>query len=204
MNRRLLALASVLPAVLLTAGCGGGRHQASSSPPTTTQATTQQTSTSPGALQAEAASVATGDIPDNQVYLLYRSSAGWSMKYPEGWAQSSSPGATVFQDKNNIVRVVVRRGSLPTLARVRRDASLRVARITSAPATVAAGTVHAVKVVYTTQSAPNAVTGKRVTLTVDRYYVARAGRVATIDLGTPVGVDNVDAYRLMIESFRWR
>ncbi|MDX6504068.1 MAG: hypothetical protein QOE29_1193, partial [Gaiellaceae bacterium] len=23
-------------------------------------------------------------------------------------------------------------------------------------------------------------------------------------LGTPEGVDNVDAYRLMIESFRWR
>jgi hypothetical protein len=24
-----------------------------------------------------------------------------------------------------------------------------------------------------------------------------------VDLGTPEGVDNVDAYRLMIESFRW-
>ena len=192
----------------MTAGCGGsGKHTSSSPPPATQQPpTTRQTSTSasPGALQAEAASAATGDIPDNQVYLVYKSSAGWSMKYPEGWAQRGTPTATVFQDKNNIVRVVVRRGSLPTLAQVRRDASLRVARITSAPTTVAAGTVHAVKVVYTTQSAPNAVTGKRVTLTVDRYYVARAGRVTTIDLGTPVGVDNVDAYRLMIESFRWR
>ena len=28
--------------------------------------------------------------------------------------------------------------------------------------------------------------------------------VAVVDLGTPQGVDNVDAYRLMIESFRWR
>ncbi len=204
MNRRLLALASVLPAALLAAGCGGGRHQASSSPPTTTQATTQQTSTSPGALQAEAASVATGDIPDNQVYLVYKSSAGWSMKYPEGWAQSGSPSATVFQDKNNIVRAVVRRGSLPSVGQVRSDPALRVAHITSPPAVVAPAGVHAIKVVYTTRSAPNAVTGKRVTLTVDRYYLASAGRVATIDLGTPVGVDNVDAYRLMIESFRWR
>jgi len=25
---------------------------------------------------------------------------------------------------------------------------------------------------------------------------------ATVDLGTPVGVDNVDAYRLMIQSLR--
>src|SRR5205823_8868872 len=135
-NRRLLALASVLPAVLLTAGCGGGRHQASSSPPTSSQSTTQETSTSPGALQAEAASVATGDIPDNQVYLVYRSSAGWSMKYPEGWAQSGKASATGFRDKNNIVRVVVSRGSPPTPAGVRRDPSLSVARITSGPARV--------------------------------------------------------------------
>jgi hypothetical protein len=27
---------------------------------------------------------------------------------------------------------------------------------------------------------------------------------ATVDLGTQRGVDNVDAYRKMINSFRWR
>jgi hypothetical protein len=48
------------------------------------------------------------------------------------------------------------------------------------------------------------VTGKRVTLLVDRYQLASAGKTATVDLGTPKGVDNVDAYRMMIESFRWR
>ena len=60
------------------------------------------------------------------------------------------------------------------------------------------------KVVYSTESSPNEVTGKRVTLVVDRYYLWTAGRRAVVDLGTPQGVDNVDAYRLMIESFRWR
>jgi hypothetical protein len=58
--------------------------------------------------------------------------------------------------------------------------------------------------VYSTESASNAVTGKRVRLIVDRYYQSRGGRRAIVDLGTPQGVDNVDAYRLMIESFRWR
>jgi hypothetical protein len=48
------------------------------------------------------------------------------------------------------------------------------------------------------------VTGKRVTLVVDRYYLWRGGKIAVVDLGTPRGVDNVDAYRLMIESFMWR
>ena len=60
------------------------------------------------------------------------------------------------------------------------------------------------KVTYTTQSAPNQVTGKRVTLMVDRYALAHAGRVAIVDLGTPTGVDNIDAYKKMIASFKWR
>jgi hypothetical protein len=61
-----------------------------------------------------------------------------------------------------------------------------------------------VKAIYTTRSAPNPVTGKSVTLLVDRYAVGLAGRTAVIDMGTPRGVDNVDAYRMMIESFHWR
>jgi hypothetical protein len=61
-----------------------------------------------------------------------------------------------------------------------------------------------VKVSYTTQSAPNPVTGKRVTLMVDRYELAKGGKRATVDLATPTGVDNVDAYRMMIQSFRWK
>ena len=61
------------------------------------------------------------------------------------------------------------------------------------------------KAVYTTESPPNPVTGKRVKLIVDRYVLpGPGGRVAIVDLGTPVGVDNVDAYRMMIESFSWK
>jgi hypothetical protein len=61
-----------------------------------------------------------------------------------------------------------------------------------------------VKATYKTISAPNTVTGKRLTLTVDRYEVAKNGKRAIVDLGSPVGVDNVDAYRLMIQSLRLR
>ena len=206
MNTRFPVLIAVVPAALAVAGCGGGK---SSSLPTSTPATTPPTTTtaapnSPGALQGEAATAATGDIPDNQVFLVYHSPSGWSIKYPEGWAQSGGPNATVFRDKNNIVRVVVRPGSPPTPAAIRSDPSLKGARITSGPSALSLGAQRATKIVYTTQSPPSPVTGKRLTLTVDRYYVAHAGKVATIDLGTPVGVDNVDAYRLMSESLRWR
>ena len=204
MNRRLPALLAIVPAALAAAGCGAGKS-ASSPPATTTRATTTApASTSPGALQGEAASAVTGDIPDNQVFLVYRSLARWSIKYPEGWAQSGGPNATVFQDKNNIARVVIQPGQRPTLAKIRSDPALKRAQITSGPSAVTIGSQRSIRVVYTTESQPSVVTGKRVTLTADRYYVAHAGKVATIDLGTPIGVDNVDAYRLMIQSFRWR
>ena len=111
------------------------------------------------------------------------------MKYPEGWAQRGGGKHVTFHAQNNIVRVVVSTGGRP--------------RITGAQHVVISG-APALKSVYRTRSARNAVTGKRVTLIVDRYYLWRNGKLAVVDLGTPEGVDNVDAYRLMIESFRWR
>jgi hypothetical protein len=157
-------------------------------------------------LQAEANAAATGDIPDNQVFLVFRNPrAGYSMKYPEGWAQRGASNAVVFRDKNNIVRIVVAAGATPNAAAARHAlARLRGTHVLAAPQPMQLPTGRAVKVVYSTESAPNAVTGKRVTLVVDRYYLSHAGRRAVVDLGTPQGVDNVDAYRMMIQSFRWR
>jgi hypothetical protein len=164
---------------------------------------------SSGALSAEAKSAATGDIPDNQSFLVFTDvPAGYSIKYPEGWARTGSGRDVSFRDKNNIVHIVVRAGSRPSATSVRSQLAGERARTPSlhagAPAPVTLRGGRALKATYTTVSPPNDVTGKRVKLTVDRYVVARGGRVATIDLGTPVGVDNVDAYRLMAQSFAWK
>ena len=207
MLRRLapLALLFVLP------GCGGHKSSATvvSTSPQTAPSTTASTSTAPappGALKAEANSAAAGDIPDNQVFIEFvNAKAGYTIKYPEGWAQQGGAGNVTIRDKNNIVRIVVRASKKPTAATVRSEVSqLGGATVQGAPQALAIGGKSALKVVYTTQSAPNALTGKRVTLTVDRYYVWKGGKEAIVDLGTPVGVDNVDAYRLMIESFKWK
>jgi hypothetical protein len=217
MRRPALVTAPLLlTLVALAAGCGGSSHTAA--PSTTAPASTSAppaapgTTTAPGAttspggagaLQAEANAAAAGDIPDNQVFLTFHDpSAGFSMKYPEGWAQRGSGRALTLRDKNNIVRVLVQNGSAPAAASVRKD--LHGATLKSGPQRVSISGAPALKVVYSTVSAPNPVTGKRVTLVVDRYYLWHAGKLATVDLGTPVGVDNVDAYRMMIESFRWR
>ena len=205
---RLVGLAA-LAALGALAGCGGSGGQGAA-PPTTTARTSTSSSTTtsasgPGALQAEANSAAAGDIPDNQVFLVFRNSAGYSMKYPEGWARQGSGDRVTFRDKNNIVRVVASAGAPPTLADVRADvARLSGVHVQSPPQAITVSGTPAFKVVYSTESAPNAVTGKRVKLVVDRYYLSKGARRAVVDLGTPEGVDNVDAYRLMIESFRWK
>ena len=199
--RRTALAASVLMLAGVLSGCGGGKQAAA--PPA---ATTTPPATGPGALQAEANAAATGDIPDNQVFLVFANArAGYSMKYPEGWAQQGSGHAVAFRDKNNIVRIDVRAGSPPTKASVQSAvAALPGAHIVAAPQAMSLGGHPAFKIVYSTESAANAVTGKRVRLVVDRYYLWTTGRRAVVDLGTPQGVDNVDAYRLMIESFRWK
>ena len=206
-TRLVVGSAAAAAALLALTGCGSS-HQAQA-PATSTSgggATTPATSTGgPGALQAEANATAAGDIPDNQVFLVFgNGAAGYSMKYPEGWAQQGSGKRVSFRDKNNIVRIVVSSGAAPTKASVQADVGgLTGAHPQSGPQAMALLHANTYKVVYSTESPPNAVTGKRVKLVVDRYYVWKSGRLAVVDLGTPEGVDNVDAYRLMIESFRW-
>src|SRR5689334_11209401 len=64
---RALFLVSVISIALLSA-CGSGSNSSS-------------------APSAEAQSAAAGDIPDNQQFLTFHDNpAGYSMKYPEGWA----------------------------------------------------------------------------------------------------------------------
>lgn len=210
MNRALAAAAlAVLP---LVAGCGGGK-QVTSSTTTATSAAPAATTTAvaptttaappgPAALQGEAATKAAGDIPDNQVFISFSDSA-FSMKLPEGWAQTGSGSNVIFRDKNNIVRVVIAAGGSPTPAEVRKELlSLHGVKLTSKPQATTVGGTPAVKASYESISPPNPVTGKSVTLTVDHYVLATRGHRAIVDLGTPVGVDNVDAYRLMIQSLR--
>lgn len=128
---------------------------------------------------SEAESAATGDIPDNQTFLVFHnSSAGYSIRYPEGWARKGSGNDVTFQEKANLIHIVVHRGAATAKPGVKRT--------------------------VTRQSAPDPVTGKRLPLNVDVYEFENAGKVAVLELSTPEGVDNVDAYRMISESFAWR
>jgi PsbP len=206
MLRSSIVVAALAGAALMAAGCGSSKKSSSAGSTTAGPARGGQ---SAGALSAEAKSAATGDIPDNQVFLIFHDTAGgYSMKYPEGWTQRGSGADVTFKNNNNLVHIVVANGGAATPASV--AAQLRALKASDStlefqtPRSITLGGSQAVKVTYTTTSAPNPVTGKRVTLIVDRYELAKAGKHAVVDLGTPTGVDNFDAYRLMIQSFRWR
>jgi len=203
MFRTKTAVALLAAAALVAAGCGSSKKGSSSSAPVSNDGG------SANALSAEAQSAATGDIPDNQVFLTFHNSAArYSIKYPEGWTQSGSGRDVTFRDKNNLVHILVTKGNAPSPASV--AAQLKALKASNPtlqfqpPQTLKFGSEQVVKATYTTKSAPNQVTGKRVTLIVDRYELAKGGERAVVDLGTPKGVDNVDAYRMMIQSFKWR
>jgi hypothetical protein len=193
---RTYALAAVAAASITAAGCGSGSSSSSSK-------------TSGGGGAAEAKSASQGDIPDNQVFLTFPNRhAGYSIKYPEGWTQRGNGGDVTFSDKANLVHVIVASGSKPTAA----SANAELARQKQSEPTLKAGTAKVVrisgapvvKVTYTMLGHPDPVTGKRPLLIIDRYELARGGKRATVDLATPKGVDNVDAYKMMIGSFKWQ
>jgi hypothetical protein len=159
-------------------------------------------------LSAEVKSAATGDIPDTQVYLTYTNpSAGYTMSYPEGWTRKGSASDVTISDKNNIIHIVINKAGPATTASVVSELN-QLKQTTStltftAPTNIQLKSGPAVKATYSTRSAPNPVTGKSVLLIVDRYELSNRGRRATLDLGTAKGVDNVDAYRMISNSFRW-
>jgi hypothetical protein len=180
-----IPLVSVLAAAgLLAAGCGGGGSSTSTAGSASTPAESRSTAATEGqeasgAAPSEAQAAATGDIPDNQTFLLFHDpKAGYSIRYPEGWARTGSGNDVSFQEKANVIHIVVRKG--------------------------APHGKPGVKTTYSRMSAPDPVTGKRLRLLTDRYEYGNGGKVAVLDLATPVGVDNVDAYRMISESFEWQ
>jgi hypothetical protein len=149
-----------------------------------------------------------GDIPDSQAFVTFRGN-GFSLKVPEGWSHTTKAGATAFVDKYNGIAVVLgKAASAPTVSGTKRSElpKLKAATKGFAHPTIAAITRPAgsgVLVTYRASSAPNSVTGKRITNDVERYELWRGGRLAIITLQAPHGSDNVDAWRLVTSSLRW-
>jgi hypothetical protein len=150
-----------------------------------------------------------GDIPDTQVFIGYSSPQGFSLKVPEGWARSDRPDGASFIDKlDGVVVSVASAGEAPTVEGVRAAYTRRLqeeehaVKITTVRAVkLPAGS--AIRVVYTSNSVPNDVTGKQVRLENERFLYFKDGKLVTLELYAPKGADNVDQWQLMSQSFRW-
>jgi hypothetical protein len=150
-----------------------------------------------------------GDIPDDQVFIDYRSAQGFSLKVPEGWARAEGPDGVSFTDKFNGVTVMISSAaSAPTVDSVKGDyrstmeKSRKAVNVTDVRLVKLKGG-SAVLISYSSNSEPNSVTNKQIRLENRRYLFFKDGRIAELDLFAPFGADNVDQWQLMSQSFRW-
>lgn len=151
-----------------------------------------------------------GDIPDSQVFLEYKSPAGFIMKVPEGWARIDRTDGARFSDKYNIIDLAVSKADqAPNAATAKTREAAELEKGGHAVKIKAVKDVKlkagpAVLISYASNSDPNAVTNKQVRLEHDRYLMFKNGMLATLDLSAPLGADNVDQWRLMSNSFQWQ
>jgi hypothetical protein len=148
-----------------------------------------------------------GDIPDNLAFVSYRNTAGrYSFTHPEGWVETTRGSSVTFTDKLNGVQVLLgtatspptvasaKQHDVPALSRSQAAFALRGVTAVNEPA--GAG----VRIIYLRNSAPDPVTGRQYRDEVERYELVSGGREIVMELFGPVGSDNVDAYRTMIQS----
>ena len=151
-----------------------------------------------------------GDIPDNQAFVAYAATGGFSVKVPEGWSRQVAASGAEFTDKLNTIRVAwASAASAPTVASVQSvdvpklqasEAAFKLSGVSAA--TLPAG--PAVLVKYQENSAPNSVTGKQYRLDVLRYTVFKNGTRMDLTLLSPVGADNVDPWKIVTQSLTWK
>jgi hypothetical protein len=195
-------------------GCGGSTITA------TTQTGSKQSAASTAAVTGNGpASTATaapksdvqaGDIPDTQAFVLYSSTTGsYALEVPEGWARTATATDVGFIDKLDGVQVTVTTAtSAPTVDSVRTQQAATllsnghaVQDIQVKSTQLANGT--AILITFTSNSAPDAVTGKQIRQNNNQYLFFKHGKLATLTLWAPLGADNTDQWARMSQSFRW-
>lgn len=194
---------------LVAAGCGAkpttGASQAASLP---------SVAGSPQAVGAEqpvkAEQNPAGDIPDSQAFVPFQSSAGgYTVDAPEGWARTTTADGVTFSDKLDGERIQVAQATAAPTAANARDSF--VATLMKSGRAVQVSKVQdvqlpagsAVLVAYSSNSEPDAVTGKQVRQENEAYLLFSNGKLATLTLWAPLGADNVDQWQRIVHSFRW-
>ncbi len=151
-----------------------------------------------------------GDIPDNQVFITYRSTDGqYQLNVPEGWARSTQGADVSFIDKLDGVKVSITQApTAPTTDSVRTNEAATLLKSGRAVQVDKIQDVQlpsgpAMLVSYSSNSNPDPVTGKQVRLENNLYLYFKSGRLAALTLWAPLGADNVDQWQRISQSYRW-
>jgi hypothetical protein len=220
-NRRPLGVTLSVVALIAT-GCSSGGGSASSPPsspaviPTTTPSTTTAPPTTEKPSVTPPSPAATesnppGDIPDNQAFVTFSPAAGgFSVKVPEGWARSTAGVSTSFTDKLNHIQVQVTNSATPVTTQT--VGSRLVPTLQRQVPRFAMGTVSEVSrpagrvilVTYQGDSSPDPVTGKVVRDAFELYLFHQGSRELALTLSGPTNADNVDPWKIVSDSVRWR
>ncbi len=150
-----------------------------------------------------------GDIPDDQVFITYKSPKGFSMKVPEGWARSDTADGVAFADKYGRIDL-----SSTAVKKAPSEASIQSGEVAALKAdghavdvkkmrTLKLPAGRTVAVDFLSNSDTNPVTGRKIRLENRRLYFVQGGKEVALTLSAPAGADNVDQWTMMAKSFRW-
>lgn len=165
--------------------------------------------TLPGKTQVAPETHPVGDIPDSQAFVRY-SASRYSLEVPEGWARIENGQAVSFTSKLGAVEIMAQQAAtapsvasvkardLPRLSKSIKDMKVMAVKDVKLPAG------PAVLVKFTSTGDVNAVTGKATRQENDLYVLAKNGQQVMLRFSAPLGADNVDAWKRMADSFRWR
>ncbi len=212
-------LISLILGVFLLVACGGTSN---TSPPPSSSSSQPASAQSPVSTGASATSTeqpvapvsstlaSANDIPDTQTFVTYSSSSGgYQLDVPEGWARTTKAADVNFIFNLDGLQVsITKTTTAPTAASVRTNQAVTLQQNGRAVRDVKVSDVQlpsgpAVLIVYTSNSDPNAVTGKQVRLENNSYLYFKSGTIATLTLWAPVGADNVDQWARIARSFKW-
>lgn len=161
------------------------------------------------ATPAPAESLVVGDIPDTQAFVTYSSPSGYQIDVPEGWSRSARGNAVAFTDKYDGERIEVRAdaGGPSHASQARaldwiRNVAHAVRDLHARSQTLSGQQV--LRVDFTSDSMLNTVTGRSIRLDDSAFFFVRGNKQAMLLLWAPVGSDNVDQWKRIATSFRWR
>jgi hypothetical protein len=191
---------------LFFVSCGGGGTTNKAAPASPVGAV--HPSKKAGGMQTQAPVPASsnppGDIPDSTAFVPYVSKPGrFQITIPEGWARRTKPSQVTFTSKLNEVLLQwgPRSSAKAEITALGRKAPAFQLEKTS-KVTLPGGPATLLQ--YQENSKPNAVTGQQYRLERLQFDFVRGSREVALTLSSTVGSDNVDAWRTISESFRWK